>query len=138
MPLTTRLVATTTLATAIAVLSTACSGGTNSVAPSPGGGACTATSTSTTITISNNAVCPQNVTVPRGTQVTFANQDSRDHQINSDPHPEHTDCPELNQVGFLAAGQSRQSGNLNTARVCGFHDHIQFENKSLQGSITIQ
>jgi plastocyanin len=137
MPTTTRLAGTTVLAGAIAVLSAACSGTMNGTAPSPGG-ACTASSTSTTITISNNAVCPQNITVPRGTQVTFANQDSRDHQINSDPHPEHTDCPELNQVGYLAAGQSRQTGNLNTARVCGFHDHNQFENKNLQGSITIQ
>ena len=43
--------------------------------------------------------------------------------MNSDPHPEHTDCPELNQIGFLNPGQSRQSGNLNTARRCGLHDH---------------
>jgi hypothetical protein len=56
----------------------------------------------------------------------------------SDPHPEHSACPALNDVGFLQAGQSRQTGNLNTARRCGFHDHIQSSNTSLQGSITIQ
>jgi plastocyanin len=138
MPPTPRLVATAVVATAIAVLSAACSGGTNSIAPSPGGGACTASSTSTTITISNNGVCPQNITVPRGTQVTFVNSDSHTHEIASDPHPEHTDCPEINQVGNLVAGQSRQTGNLNIARRCGFHDHLNFENKSLQGSITLQ
>src|SRR3979409_347698 len=138
MPPTPRLVATAVVATAIAVLSVACSRGTNSIAPSPGGGACTASSTSTTITVSNNAVCPQNITVPRGTQVTFVNSDSRDHTMNSDPHPEHTDCPELNQVGFLTPGQSRQSGNLNIARRCGFHDHEQFSSAALKGSITIQ
>ena len=43
--------------------------------------------------------------------------------MTSDPHPEHTDCPELNQIGFLNTGQSRPSGNLNTARRCGIHDH---------------
>jgi hypothetical protein len=58
--------------------------------------------------------------------------------MESNPHPEHTDCPELNQVGFLTAGQTKQSGNLNTARTCGYHDHNQDANRSLQGTITIQ
>ena len=115
----------------------ACSSSTSSMGPSTGG-TCTASSTSTTITISNNSVCPQNITVPRGTQVTFVNSDSRNHTMNSDPHPEHTDCPEINQVGFLTAGQSRQTGNLNITRRCGFHDHEDFNNAALKGSITIQ
>jgi hypothetical protein len=58
--------------------------------------------------------------------------------MSSNPHPSHTDCPEINQVGFLSAGQSRQTGNLNTARTCGFHDHNQPTNASLQGTIVIQ
>jgi plastocyanin len=91
-----------------------------------------------TILIVNNAVCPQTLTVPRGSQVTFINNDNRPHQMNSDPHPEHTNCTELNQVGHLEAGQSRQSGNLNIARTCGFHDHINDQNRALQGTITIQ
>jgi plastocyanin len=126
----------TVLAGTLAALS-ACSSSTSSMGPSTGG-TCTASSTSTTITISNNSVCPQNITVPRGTQVTFVNSDSRNHTMNSDPHPEHTDCPEINQVGFLTAGQSRQTGNLNNARRCGFHDHEDFNNAALKGSITIQ
>ena len=56
----------------------------------------------------------------------------------SDPHPEHTDCPELDSVGFLSPGQSRQTGNLNTVRTCGFHDHELPENRNLQGTIIIQ
>jgi len=124
------------LAGTIAALTAACSS-TSSMGPSTGG-TCTASSTSTTITISNNSVCPQNITVPRGTQVTFVNSDSRNHTMNSDPHPEHTDCPEINQVGFLTTGQRRQTGNLNIARRCGFHDHEDFNNAALKGSITIQ
>jgi plastocyanin len=85
----------------------------------------------------NNAVCPSSLTVPQGTQVTFFNQDSVSHQMYSDPHPEHTDCPELNQVGNLEPGQSRQSGNLNTVRTCGFHDHIRPDVAALKGSIKI-
>ena len=58
--------------------------------------------------------------------------------MDSDPHPEHSDCPELNQVGFLTPGQSKQTGNLNTRRTCGYHDHNQNSNTNLQGSIIIQ
>ena len=68
----------------------------------------------------------------RGTQVTILNSDSRTHEMDSDPHPEHTDCPELNQIGFLSTGQSRQSGNLNTARKCGMHDHASPDTASLR------
>jgi hypothetical protein len=57
----------------------------------------------------------------------------------SDPHPEHTDCPEINAVGFLAAGQTRRTDNMVTNRtVCGFHDHDAPNVAGLQGSITIQ
>jgi plastocyanin len=68
-------------------------------------------------------VSPQNVTVTVGSRVTFVNNDTRPHDMNSDPHPEHTDCRELN-VGFLTAGQTGTSQNL-TPRTCGFHDHNQ-------------
>ncbi|HXC78448.1 MAG TPA: hypothetical protein VNU19_15535 [Candidatus Acidoferrum sp.] len=91
-----------------------------------------------TITITSTGASPKTLTVAPGSQVTFVNNDSIDHQMYSDPHPEHTDCPELDSVGYLAPGQSRQTENLNTVRTCGFHDHIHFENNSLKGSITIQ
>jgi hypothetical protein len=70
--------------------------------------------------------------------VTFVNNNTRPHDMNSDPHPDHTDCPAINQVGFLQPGQSRQTGNLNTVRTCGYHDHDQDSNTSLQGTIVIQ
>src|SRR5215469_2606401 len=97
-----------------------------------------ATSTNT-ITISNNVVTPKNIKVARGSQVTFVNNDNQPHMINSDPHPDHTDCPEINQVGFLNPGESRQTGNMISNRsVCGFHDHNLPNVAGLQGSITIQ
>jgi plastocyanin len=91
-----------------------------------------------TITISNNTVSPKSVTVPRGSQVAFFNNDSRPHTMNSDPHPTHTDCPEINTVGLLNPGQTKQTGNLNTARTCGYHDHEMETVTSLQGTITVQ
>jgi len=125
---------------------TLCSAGATTFALACGGGSGSATTptpsptpgSTTTITISNNTVSPANITISRGQQVTFINRDSQAHEMNSDPHPEHTDCPELNQVGHLEPGQQRTSGNLNTARRCGYHDHINFEMKSMQGTITIQ
>ena len=112
-----------------------CGGGSGGgTTPSPTG---MPTSTNT-ITTSNNAVSPKAIVVARGSQVTFVNNDNRSHDVASNPHPEHTDCPEINQVGFLLPGQSRQTGNLNTVRTCGYHDHDQDSNTALQGTITIQ
>ena len=118
-------------------LCAACGGGDASSPSTPSSGGSATCGTGTTIVIANNTVCPSTLTVPIGSQVTFVNRDAIDHQIASDPHPEHTDCPPLNDVGYLTPGQSRQSGNLTVARTCGFHDHINFTVKSLQGSITI-
>ena len=71
-----------------------------------------------TLTISASGISPKSATVPVGSRVTIVNNDSRSHNMNSDPHPDHTDCPALN-VGVLSPGQSRTSQNLTTARSCG-------------------
>ena len=131
------LVAGTAAAVTIAVAMSCGGSSSSSVGPSPSGG-CTPSSSANTFVIQNNQVCPQALTVTRGSQVTMLNSDSRVHQMDSDPHPEHTDCVELNQIDFLNPGQSRQSGNLNTARRCGFHDHGNPDNAALKGTITIQ
>ncbi len=110
-------------------------GGSSSSTPSP---TPTPTPAANTLILSNNAISPQTITVSRGSQLTIVNSDTRVHDMDSDPHPEHTDCPELNQIGTLAAGQSRQSGNLNTARRCGIHDHSNPGSAALKATITIQ
>jgi hypothetical protein len=107
----------------------------NSTGPS---GSCTPSTNPATLVIQNNAICPQAITIARGGQLTIINQDSRSHDMTSDPHPSHTDCPELNQIGFLNSNQQRQSGNLTTARNCGMHDHSDPERASLKATITIQ
>lgn len=116
----------------LCVLGAACgsSGSSSPAAASP-------TVTTNTITITSSGVSPKNVQISVGSRVLFVNNDSRSHNMASDPHPDHTDCPEINQVGFLSPGQSRETGNLVTARTCGFHDHDDFSNTSLQGSIVI-
>ena len=92
----------------------------------------------TTITITAAGVNPQRITVPPGTRVTFINNDNRSHEINSDPHPNHGDCPAIDDVGFIAAGQTKLTGNLTVARTCGFHEHNLFPAPAFTGQIIIQ
>jgi hypothetical protein len=125
-------------AAAAAVAAALSCGGSSSSSTTGPTGSCTPSSSPTTFVIMNNQICPQTLTVTRGTLITILNSDSRVHEMYSDPHPEHTDCPELNEIGFLNPGQSRQSGNLNIARKCGFHDHRNPDNDGLKGTITIQ
>jgi plastocyanin len=112
-------------------------GGKGDTAPSPAL-TCSTLPNASTVLIVNNAVCPQTLTVSPGSRVTFINNDGRAHEMHSDPHPEHTDCTEINQVGRLESGQRRETGNLNTVRSCDFHDHINDQNRALHGTIVIR
>lgn len=145
-----RTVPTVFVALVVAVC-VSCGGGSSPTSPSGGSGGSSSggggtsggggggVSNTATITIgADGAVSPANVTITQGGRVTFVNNHNRPHDMSSDPHPEHTQCPEINQVGFLQAGQTRTTGNLNTVRRCGFHDHNEPSNNALIGSITIQ
>jgi hypothetical protein len=68
----------------------------------------------------------------------FVNSHNRQHDMTSDPHPDHQDCPEVNQVGLLATGQTRETGNLVAVRTCGYHDHSDPNNASLRGRIVVR
>jgi plastocyanin len=105
-----RRLALAALPIAIALTAASCGG-----SPSSPSGA--------TITITSAGINPTQTTISQGSRVLFVNNDSRSHNMASDPHPEHTDCPEINNVGLLQPGQSRETGNLNIIRTCGFHDH---------------
>lgn len=70
--------------------------------------------------------------------MTFVNQDQVNHEIASNPHPVHTDCPAINQVDVLNPGQSKDTAAFTAARVCGYHDHGDSTNTNLQGTITIR
>ena len=101
--------------TVVAVVLSGCGGGNPPSSPSTGG--------ETTITITSSGVNPSQVTISQGARVLFVNNDSKSHNMASDPHPEHTDCPPINNVGLLQPSQSRETGNMTTVRICGFHDH---------------
>jgi plastocyanin len=120
-------------ATFICLLSAAACGGNDSPTSAGASGAVGAT-----ITITSGGVNPKNVTINSGEVVAFVNNDAGAHQISSDPHPVHTDCPPINSLGTLGPGQTRNTGNMTTSRTCGFHDHLDPTNTALQGTITIR
>jgi hypothetical protein len=91
-----------------------------------------------TITITSAGASPRTIDIPVGGRLSIVNSDSVSHDMGSDPHPGHEDCPELNQIGMLSPGQTRTSGNLVEARTCGMHDHLRPLATSLQLRITIR
>ena len=130
---------TTYLAAGLMAAAIACGGsddGGNPLSPTPPSGS--PGPSGATITITNGAVSPSTVTIAAGQSVTFVNNDSRAHDMASDPHPVHSTCPQMNALGNIPAGATRSSNAFPSARTCGFHDHNDPENRSLQGTVVIQ
>jgi plastocyanin len=120
-------------------LALACGGGGYGGPTGPSGGGGSPGPSGATITIgANGAVSPASVTINSGESVTFVNNHTAPHEMTSDPHPAHTDCPAINAVGTLGAGQSRLTNALTTSRTCGFHDHLNDTNPNLRGTIVIR
>ena len=90
-----------------------------------------------TITITPAGVSPIAIEIAVGSRVTFVNNDSRAHEMRSDPPPMNTDCPELNVLGVIPPGGRAQTGTFRSARTCGFHDHNEDTNAALVGRIVI-
>jgi hypothetical protein len=91
-----------------------------------------------TITIASGRVSPAEVTIAVGQSVTFVNNDGGVRNISSDPHPVHSDCPQINVVGNLSNSQTRLTNAFPAARSCGFHNHDDPDNGSFKGRIIIQ
>ncbi len=132
------------LSVATLVAMTAC-GGNSPTSPGGGGSSVVVRSTGSvgtvgaTITIgTNSAVSPSQATIAAGQSVTFINSDTRSHDIESNPHPVHSDCPAITNVGLLQPGQSKTTFGFANSGTCGFHDHNNPENSALQGRIMVQ
>jgi plastocyanin len=124
---------------ALVALAMACGGGYggSSQGPSPVGGS--PGPSGATITISNGAVNPSSVTISVGQSVTFVNNDTTAREMSSNPHPTHTDCPQVNALGRLNPNQTGLTNAFTSARTCGFHDHASNDTiPGLRGTIVIQ
>ena len=76
------------------------------------------------ITITPQGVTPRVLVVSPGERITVRNLDTTPHQIFSGPYLERSTCPALNQVGYLAPGESRVSGNFSVTGTCPFLDDV--------------
>lgn len=117
----------------------ACGGSSSTPASPSGGGSAGSTGpVAATVTITASGVSPSTVTVAAGSRVAFINNGTRAVAISSDPHPAHTDCPNIDATGLVQPGQTGTTGTLSVVRTCRFHDHNDSTNNSLKGSIVIQ
>lgn len=90
-------------------------------------------SSSATITYTDSGFSPATLTVKAGTTVTIINTSSQTIQFDSDPHPAHTDDPELN-VGTIAPGESK-TFKATTTGTFGFHNHL---DPNATGTLVVQ
>jgi plastocyanin len=90
-----------------------------------------------TVTLTAAGATPKELRVPVGSRVTFVNQDSRSHQMMSAPHPMHTDCPAINEVGNIDRGETKVTGAFTVAKDCGFHDNLRDGDATLRGVILV-
>ena len=140
-----RILAAKAASIAALIVMTAC-GGSSPTSPGGGGGSAPVVQSTgsvgavgATITIgANGAVSPTQVTVAVGQSVTFTNNSSGTHDMESDPHPAHTNCPSIANVGVLQPGQSKTTFGFANTGSCGYHDHNASENNSLKGRIVVQ
>ena len=101
----------------------------------------TATNTSETqtpqsasaITYANSSFTPSSLTVKSGDSVSIKNNSDDAIQVQSNPHPVHTDNDELN-VGVIQAGKTA-TFTLTKTGTFGYHNHL---NSSETGTITVQ
>jgi hypothetical protein len=101
-----------------------------STTPSPNA---SETSGGTTTDVTSAGFSTQPITVKSGQSLTFVNKSTTLIQVDSDPHPQHTDNPELN-VGQIAPGSSK---SVTPTRKGTFeiHDHL---NSAHRGTVIVE
>lgn len=120
------------------VLLSACGGGVGPTALPT-----TTTTERTTVTITANGLVPGVVTVPvcRGWcffVVQIVNEDTVAHDMQSDPHPEHTGCLRFNTtIGRIEPGQSKEVEitGCDLSRFGAFHDDTRLDDPRFQARI---
>lgn len=118
---------------AMAAWFAACGGGGGTTAPgggaaggtaAPGGGAGGGGGvTGPALTMTSSGISPKTIQLAAGATLTIVNSDSVAHELASDPHPVHTNCPQFNG-GLLQPGQTVTLQAGTAAMTCGVHDHV--------------
>ncbi len=92
-----------------------------------------ATVSATIVKITQSGFSPKAVTIKTGEVVTWVNDDSTVHAVNSAVHPTHQVYPPLN-LGNVQAG-GKVSLTFPTAGTYKYHDHL---TPSLTGSVVVE
>jgi len=88
---------------------------------------------SKTITYTDNGFSPSTITIKARSALIIKNDSSSDMEFSSDPHPVHTDDPELNK-SVLAPGESKLIFP-NVKGTHGYHNHL---NSTHTGTLIVQ
>lgn len=86
-----------------------------------------------TVNITASGFSTKEITIKAGESVTWENQDSVDHTVNSAVHPTHLVYPPLN-LGVIKPGEQKSLA-FPAVGTYKYHDHL---NPSLTGSVTVQ
>jgi plastocyanin len=86
-----------------------------------------------TITYSDEGFSPSKITVKSGENIAIKNASASDMQFDSDPHPVHTNDPELN-VDLVSPGHTMIL-TVHTKGTFGYHNHL---NPGDTGTIVVQ
>ena len=116
-------VAMATATAAIAAATASCGGGSGTTSSPPPTSPTPPPVDPPVIRLSPTGADPRQLVVGVGERVTFINNDVQPHDIAGGPDPATPDCREIDAVGFLVPGQSRQTAPLPVARSCDYHDH---------------
>lgn len=85
------------------------------------------------VNITSSGFLPKDITVKVGESVTWVNEDTVGHTVNSAVHPTHLVYPPLN-LGTIKPGV-QVSLNFPKAGTYQYHDHL---NPSLTGSVIVE
>lgn len=85
------------------------------------------------VKITSSGFMPKDLTIKAGESVTWMNDDTLDHTVNSAVHPTHQVYLPLN-LGTLQSGE-KKSLNFPEAGSYKYHDHL---NPTLFGSVTVE
>ena len=124
------------LAVTLALLAAACGSSTGG-GPSTDPAASPSPTGPPVLTITAAGVDPQVLhTFDSRETVTFVNADSRTHELRSDPHPDHTECPAISG-GPIAPGERREIAGPSLPRftLCFYHEETEPANNSYRGVV---
>jgi plastocyanin len=87
---------------------------------------------STEVVITGFGLNPFQLTISTGARVTFVNRDQNfSHNMTSV-------CPEIEQLGLLAPGESRATASFTRPGRCVYTDRLQPGNPLLKGAVDVQ